>query len=226
MKVYFFLAASATILLTTLNIFTNDSIVRVAVFCSADDKVSESFKILAHNLGKQLAKHNFGLITGGSRTGLMKEVVDGYTSGATSLENLYGVMPQVLAEYNVHHPAIPQENLHWVKTLHIRLAKYHDLADIIIILPGGFGTLHELMDFLVHNQFALNVKPIILINSQGYWDNLLAQFQTMIKHKLLSPKHLTALSLVKSDDECIEKLINQEFLYSEKDGLSSYYWEK
>ncbi|BDC35177.1 LOG family protein YvdD [Candidatus Dependentiae bacterium Noda2021] len=194
----------------------------VAVFCSADNKASSDFKALAYNLGKQLGEHNFGLVTGGSKTGLMKEVVDGYTSIAKSKKTLYGVMPQVLYPYNVHHEEILPENLLWVDTLHIRLARFAELADTIVILPGGFGTLHELMDFLAHNQFALTSKPIIVINYKGYWDNLLAQFNVMNEAQLLADKHLKALHVVDSDDACIKTLINNAG--SNQQGLSDHYW--
>lgn len=197
---------------------------KVAIFCSADDKVSERFKQVAYSLGKQLGSLHCGLITGGSKTGLMKEVVDGYASTAQDLKQLYGVMPQVLMQYNVHHSAIPQENFTWTETMHARLATFHALADVIIILPGGFGTLHELMDFLVHNQFALCKKRIILLNPDGFWDNLLAQFHVMVEQKLLALKHLELLTLVSSEQACIEKLVTEQC--QAEHGLQTHYWQK
>ena len=197
----------------------------VAVFCSADDNASDQFKILAHNLGKQLAGSHYGLITGGSRTGLMKEVTDGYVATAKDLKNLYGALPQVLASYNVQHTAIPTQNLLWTETLHTRLDIFNQRADIIIILPGGFGTLHELLDFLVINQFTPNKKPIIIINPDGYWDHLLQQFETMIKHKLLSKHHAAALITVSSERECLRLLTTENFVTVEH-GLETHYWER
>lgn len=197
---------------------------KVAVFCSADDKACESFKSLAKKLGQKLAEHEFGLVTGGSKTGLMKEVVDGYVSEPAHENNLYGIMPKVLQKYNVHHPLIPTEQLIWVETMHSRLEQFHKLSDIVIILPGGFGTLHELMDFLVAKQFSLHNKPIILINIDGYWDSLLELFQTMQKNNLLAQAHHNIFLVVSDEQECIEKLIENSNLNSEN-RLDTFYWE-
>lgn len=198
-------------------------ITRVAVFCSADDKASLLFKEIATEVGKQLAVHNFGVITGGSRTGLMKEVVDGYVSTAVSSQHVYGVIPKVWQEYNVHHPAIPDTNLTWVDTLHIRMAQFHELADAIIVLPGGFGTLHELMDFMAHNQFAARKKRIILVNAAGYWDHLLALFNSMVEARLVPAIHVKSLCVVTSAAECIEKL--EQTLGANQENTARY-WEK
>lgn len=196
----------------------------IAVFCSADNKAPLQFKKIAYGLGLQLAKHDFGLVTGGSQTGLMKEVVDGYSSAAKNLSNLHGVIPQVFLPFNVQHPAIPKENIQWVESLHIRLQHFHDLAHAIIILPGGFGTLHELMDFLVHNQLFDSKKRIILLNHDDFWSPLLQQFHVMQQNALLTNNHLEMISVVTTIDECIEKLTSRD--QHDHQNLESCFWEK
>src|SRR5579871_4935985 len=128
-------------IITTNTVSSSPTFPTVAIFCSADDKASESFKSLAHKLGQMLGERGFGLVTGGSKTGLMKAVIDGYAAKASHLNTLYGVMPKVLQKYNVHHALIPFEQLIWVDSMHARLEQFHTLSDSIIILPGGFGTL-------------------------------------------------------------------------------------
>jgi len=199
--------------------------IKVAVFCGADDKVCDQFKAAAYNLGRQLGTNNFGLVTGGSRTGLMNEITNGYMSTLANPQHLHGVIPQVLAQYDIHHRSIPQENIRWTKTIHTRLATFHELTDAIIVLPGGFGTLHELMDFLVHRQFGLNKKPIILFNPNGFWNSLLMQFNIMIEQKLLSPKHMEVFAVVSCEDECIQVLTMQD-QFTSQHGLNSHYWEQ
>jgi uncharacterized protein (TIGR00730 family) len=200
----------------------------IAVFCSADNKVSDSFKTIAHNLGALLGQHGFGLVTGGSQTGLMKEIVDGYVHATDSLHNLFGIMPDALKPFDVHHKKIPENQLLWVQTMHCRLTNFQNISDAIIILPGGYGTLHELMDFLVHSQFELIKKiPIIICNIDGYWDNLLQQFKVMEEHKLLHPKHLALITVANSEQECLDILINLSQSSSTHEcGLNSFYWEK
>lgn len=206
-------------------LFSADPVLpKVAVFCSADNKASQSFKALAQNLGKKLGQNNFGLITGGSKTGLMKEVTDGYLAAAPHTNNLYGIMPEVLKKYDAHHPGIAPAQLLWVDTMHKRLETFHELSDIIVILPGGFGTLHELMDFLVAKQFSLTKKPIILINYEQYWDNLLKLFQTMQDNNLLAQSHQNIFVVVQDEDECICAI--QSAQQANFQELDSHYWEK
>lgn len=197
----------------------------IAVFCSADDKACDSFKNLAYTLGIHLEHNNFGLVTGGSRTGLMKEVIDGYSAASSTHKNLYSILPEVLQSYNVQHPLIPVEQVIWIKTMHARLETFQELSDLIIILPGGFGTLHELIDFLVHNQFSLSKKAIILLNYNGYWDNLLALFQTMVDQNLLSSSHKESVAIATSLDSCIEIHLKKPMPLSPEQGLSSHYWK-
>lgn len=199
------------------------AIERVAVFCSADDKVSAEYKRLAHDLGAQLGLHGLHLVTGGSNTGLMKEVVDGYVETGSE-KNIFGVLPESLKPYDVHHPSIPSSNLSWVSTIHVRLARFHELVQAVIALPGGFGTLHELLDFMVHKQFGLIQMPIILVNPDGFWDGLVSQFNHMKEQKLLSQKTLDGLDVVKSVQQCIDVVALLD--YGEKQGLQDRYWEQ
>lgn len=204
--------------------FSFCTITRVAVFCSADDKASLELKNLAYALGEQLGLNKFGLITGGSNTGLMKEVVDGYAKQDWSTQDVYGVLPRALEKYHVEHPSIPVANLYWVDTFNERLEKFHELADIIVVLPGGFGTLHELMDFLVHNQFGLDNKQIILVNKEKFWDDLLAQFKHMNEQKLLSDAHLHSVVIVESAEDCV-KLLRNKAVSVDQQTLSDHYWK-
>lgn len=194
----------------------------VGVFCSGDNKVEQSIKTIAYNLGKELAQHNFSLVTGASQTGLMKAINDGYSTHTADLTNLYGVIPEIFREYNVHHPAIPEKNLIWVDTLYNRLEHFHRLCKTVIILPGGFGTLHELMDFLVHNQLFQNKKKIILFNPNHFWDHLIQQFKHMELKSTLHSKHFAYIKIVESVEDCIITINNCN---AETLGLDSQFWE-
>lgn len=196
----------------------------VAVFCSGDDKVSNEYREPAKLLGQELGIRHFGLVTGGSKTGLMKEVVDGYVSTAVSLGQLHGVLPKVLEKFNVHHDAILWNQIDWVDSFYDRLARFHELADVIIVLPGGFGTVHELMDFLVHNQFGLDNQLIVLVNINGFWTHLIEQFKYMKEQQLLACKHLDSLIVVNSIVECIDSISSSNKTNSQQ-GLDDRYWE-
>jgi uncharacterized protein (TIGR00730 family) len=196
----------------------------VAVFCSADTKASAEFKSCAYILGQELYSNNFGLITGGSNTGLMKEVVDGYVSVGHDATHIYGILPLVLQKYQIQHPALLAERIEWVETIHIRLERFAQLADFVIVLPGGFGTLHELFDFLVHNQFGLIKTPIILLNINNFWGSVVAQCTTMVQQHLVTPDHFSLLTVVPSIPVCIETLTTHTATH-DHEHLDNYYWQ-
>ncbi len=190
----------------------------VAVFCSADDKISQKYKNEARALGERLAETDSNLVTGGSKTGLMKEVVDGFLTKGEK-ERVTGVLPEVLKAHNVHHEGISQ--LHWVDGMHERLKTFHSLAQAIVVLPGGFGTMHEMLDFLVSNQFGITSQKIILLNTNGFWDFFLKQLEVMQEENILAVKHRNLLQVATSIDQAISLLGTQQVAA----GLSDKYWE-
>lgn len=203
---------------------TNDIPIKVGVFCSADNKIQNTYKEMAYNLGCALGSAQLELIIGGSNTGLMKEVTDGYlVHGKADL--ISGILPKALQSFNVLHADIPSLNVIWAEDIHQRLKIFYDACDIILILPGGFGTLHELMDFVVHNQFGTQKKPIILLNFQNFWDGLLEQFETMISMGALSPKHFHMITVVRSLQDCLEELCMQGSIKQDHNNLEERYWE-
>ncbi len=195
---------------------------KVCVFCSADNKISEDYKIQAHDLGKELASIGATLITGGSNTGLMNEVVDGFTT--KNQKDVYGVLPGALKPYNIVHPAIPEDHVIWTPDMYQRLATYHKLSNACIVLPGGYGTLHELMDYLVSDQFGIHKTTIILANLNGYWDHLLLLFRRMIDEKALSENHVKGLKIANSVEE-IMVLLMEKGKEQSHNGLEDRFWE-
>ncbi len=206
-------------------VFSQTPLKKVAVFCSGDDKISECFKREAFSLGEMLAQAQVELITGGSNTGLMKEVVDGFVGSRKSFP-VYGVLPHILKPYNVSHPFIKEGNILWVGSVHERLEIFMDQSDVVITLPGGFGTLHELLDFLVHQQFGLINKRLILLNISGYWNELLALFRKMVEENALQQKHLCHLLVADTVEQCIQYIIDEKEAEISNQGLKDRFWEK
>jgi len=174
----------------------------VGVFCAADDQVPKLYKDQAAELGLALYEAGFGLVTGGCNSGLMNAVVNGYASQETT-EHLRAYIPALFRTCNVHHPKIPEENLVWTDTIHQQLQGFQDSCETMVVLPGGFGTLHELMGFIVPKQWGLTEKKIILFNMDNYWDHQLLQFKVMVNKNALKQKHLDLLTVVTTVDECI-----------------------
>lgn len=196
----------------------------VGVFCATDEAVPDLYKTVAFELGRSIARSNHGLITGAANTGLMNAAINGFVSEADP-NHTKGILPSIFKSYEVHHLSIPEHNLIWTDTIHQRLQSFQDHCSVMVILPGGFGTLHELMDFMVPNQWGLTKKKIILLNVDHYWDNLLLLFENMIQKKALKQKHVDLLVVVDNVEDCMKAILSEEALHSHE-GLKDRYWEK
>jgi uncharacterized protein (TIGR00730 family) len=193
------------------------------VYCGAGGKMSKEFKKIAHTLGFELAKNGFGLVTGGANVGMMKEVVDGHIEFDLNATR-HGVLPSIFREFEIQHTGILPENMRWPEDVHSRLKTFYDLADDIVVLPGGFGTLHELMDCLVHIQFDLIQKRVFLLNFNHFWDGILQQFRVMVEQQAVQQKHVDNLVVVDSVADLIQKL-NANIKVRLAQGVEASRWE-
>lgn len=145
------------------------------VFCGSRSGNSPHYTEEARALGKALAIHRFTLVYGGGQTGLMGSVADASLKAGG---NVKGIIPSFLEAREVLHEGVT--DLDVTEDMPSRKAKLFDLADAYIILPGGFGTLDEFAEVLVNRQLGLHNKPIIILNTDGWADPLLALLQASI----------------------------------------------
>ena len=142
-----------------------------------------------------------GLVYGGTSIGLMGAVADAALAGGAEV---IGVLPQVLAGKEIAHTGLTA--LEKVATMHDRKARMTELADAIFVLPGGFGTLDELMESVTWAQLGLHAKPCVLINTIGYWDGLLAFLDTSVRAGFVKQENRRLLS-VASDAAAAVRLV-------------------
>ncbi len=146
---------------------------RVCIFCGASAGDDPRYAAAADELGRALAERSIEVVTGGGRVGLMGVVADATLAAGG---RVIGIIPRFLEEREVAHRGLTE--LHVVETLHERKALMHELSDGLIALPGGFGTLDELMESITWAQLGLHAKPIGIVNVAGYFDRLLAFVET------------------------------------------------
>ena len=142
---------------------------RVCVFCGASTGRRSAYAEAARGFGALLAERGLGLVYGGGRVGLMGALADGALAGGGEA---IGVIPQGLVDRELAHPGLSE--LRVVQSLHERKAEMASLADAFVALPGGFGTLDELMEQLTWAQLGLHRKPVGLLDVEGYWAPLIA----------------------------------------------------
>lgn len=195
----------------------------VCVFCSADDKVPEEYKQIAHQLGRTLAVNGLALLSGGNNCGLMNSINNGHAEVSPQIPR-YAAIPEIMRPLAVHHPLIPHQNVMWSEDVHERLKIFHGMCDYVVILPGGYGTLHELMDCLVLSQFGVIKKHIFLLNIDNFWDPLLQQFERMVQKRALHAAHFEHLIVVQTIDELMSGL-NSENALELHQGFNDEYWK-
>lgn len=142
---------------------------RVAVYCGSSEGKHFAFRAEAVALGELIAQAGLGLVYGGANVGLMGAVADAALDAGAEV---IGVLPEVLNGREIEHTGLTVLEL--VPSMHERKARMHALADGFIALPGGYGTLDEMLEAVTWAQLELHNKPCVLVNTLSYWDGLLA----------------------------------------------------
>ena len=177
---------------------SNHSVQRVAVYCGSSSGHDPVFVAEAFALGSGLAAAGLGLVYGGANAGLMGAVADAALAAGAEV---IGVLPQVLAGREIAHDGLTR--LEQVLTMHERKARMAELADAFLILPGGYGTLDEMMEAVTWAQLRLHDKPCILINTAGYWNGLLAFLDSAVAAGFLKAQNRALLLVAGSAAEAL-----------------------
>lgn len=160
------------------------------MFCGAHAGNASHYAEIAADAARSAVERGLGIVYGGGRVGLMGVIADAALAAGGEV---IGVIPEALATKEVAHGGVTQ--LHVVSTMHERKALMADLSDAFIALPGGFGTMDEFCEILTWAQLRIHSKPVGLLNVNGYYDELLALFDKMVREGFVTD---TNRGLVKS----------------------------
>lgn len=175
---------------------------RIGVFCGSNSGINPAYTHAARQLGNLLTEEKIGLVYGGGNVGLMGEIANAALSAGGEV---IGVIPHALALKELAHNGLT--DLRVVDTMHERKAMMALLSDAFIALPGGFGTLDEFCEILTWAQLGLHSKPCALLNVAGYFDPLLALFDTAVREQFLPVQHRNML-LVGDDPRALLEAIS------------------
>lgn len=146
----------------------------VAVFCGSKSGGNPLFATHSTEMGKILATHQITLIYGGGSIGLMGVIADAVLESGGLVT---GIMPESLVNKEVHHNGITE--LLVVDTMHTRKRLLYEKCDAAIILPGGYGTMDEVFEMLTWNQLSIHDKKIFIMNTAGFYDQLISHIHRM-----------------------------------------------
>ena len=170
----------------------------IVVYCASSPGVNPIYNKVAAELGQKMAARNIRLIYGGGGYGLMGDVADAVLQNGGEVT---GVIPNFLADLEVAHSTLTE--LHFVETMHERKYRMVQLAKGVIALPGGYGTFDELFEILAWRQLKLYDGPIVIVNTNGFYDLTLRQLDRMVADGFLKPENQALLLVAESVDEAL-----------------------
>ena len=169
---------------------------KICVFAGSSSGADPGHMELARQLGAMAAARGVGVVYGGGRIGLMGALADGATAEGG---HVHGVIPQFLETLEIAHQGVTKLTV--TETMQQRKTTMYEDSDAFIALPGGYGTMEELLEIITHRQLKLHNKPILIFNSNGYWENLVAAFRSASGEGFIRPPHLELFQVVDSLDE-------------------------
>ncbi|PCI06800.1 MAG: TIGR00730 family Rossman fold protein [Flavobacteriaceae bacterium] len=174
---------------------------KIAVFCGASIGFNSIYKDDAERVGAYFAHHNIGLVYGGGKIGMMGALADELLKRDG---DVIGIIPHLLKHEEVVHSDLSQ--LITTKTMSKRKVKISKLVDGYIALAGGFGTLDEIFEALTLGQLGIENKPIGLLNTNDFFNPLLAQLDVMAKEGFLKQQNREMVLVSKTIEDLIEQM--------------------
>lgn len=171
----------------------------VCVYCSSSNQIDDRYKDAARELGRLLAQREHTLVYGGGRVGLMGELARAVHEADG---RVVGVIPEALKQVEGVAYDVADE---MIVTFTMQERKNHMFtrADAFIVLPGGFGTLEELLEVLTLRQLGYHDKPIVLVNTNGFFDRLLEVFEQFYEEKFAHPDRARSFHVAEGPGEAI-----------------------
>jgi uncharacterized protein (TIGR00730 family) len=175
---------------------------RVAVYCGSSEGSNPAYAAEARVLGKAIATAGLGMVYGGANAGLMRAVAETALDGGAEV---IGVLPEILANRELAYNRLTR--LERVSTMHQRKARMVALADAFLVLPGGYGTLEEILEAVTWAQLRIHSKPCILINTAGYWNGLLSFLDTAVAAGFLKSRNRALLQIAANAEEAVAMVL-------------------
>lgn len=178
---------------------TNNPVKGITVYCASSERVAPHYVAEAARLGRAIAETELPLITGAGRMGLMGAVNDAAISAGGET---IGVIPRFMVDRGWHHLGLSR--LEVTPDMHIRKETMARLSRAAIALPGGFGTLEELLEIITWRQLGLYDGNIVIMNTDGYYDRLLAMIGHAVDERFIPADHKSLFSVASTVEQAVE----------------------
>lgn len=176
-----------------------NKIFSVCVYSASSTKINPAYFEAAEELGRLLAQHHLRLVNGAGKMGLMAAVADAVLAEGGEVT---GIIPQFMVDQGWHHTGLTE--LITVDSMHVRKKMMADKSDAVIALPGGCGTLEEVMEVITWKQLGLYLNPIVLLNINGYFNPLLDMLTRAVEENFMRVQHGSIWQVAKTPQEAID----------------------
>jgi uncharacterized protein (TIGR00730 family) len=174
----------------------------VCVYCASSTQIADKYFHAAQELGTLIAQKGLRLVTGAGKLGLMNTVQDAaLAAGGEAV----GVIPSFMVREGWHHEGLTQ--LIETASMHERKQTMADLSDGVIALPGGCGTMEELLEIITWKQLGLYLNPIVILNIDGFYDALLTQLAKAVEENFMRSIHADIWKVATTPEEAVELLL-------------------
>ncbi len=175
----------------------------VCIYCASSTQIAPIYFEAAQAVGRLLGEQQIRVINGAGNIGLMCSVSDAALAAGGKVT---GVIPRFMMEQDWYHKGLSE--LIVVETMHERKKRMAEMADAVIALPGGCGTLEELLEIITWKQLGLFFNPVVILNTNHFYDPLLEMFQKAVDEKFMHQRHADIWTVASTPEKAVA-LIHQ-----------------
>jgi uncharacterized protein (TIGR00730 family) len=177
---------------------------KIFVYCASSSSIDQSFFKATEEMTLDLLSKGVEFVFGGGATGLMGHLADTVLAHGGKIK---GIMPKFMNEVEWGHKLV--SDFEYVDTMHERKAKFLENVDGLVALPGGSGTLEELLEAITLKRLGLLPKPIVILNTNKYYDPLRSMLEKCVEEKFMNEKHLDMWSFVDKPGDVYKAILDQ-----------------
>ena len=178
---------------------------KVCVYCSSSSKIDKIYFEATEKLAKEFIKENVQVVYGGGGNGLMGHLADTIIDNGG---NIKGISPKFMQDIEWTHKRLT--DLELVSTMHERKTKFLENIDAVVALPGGCGTLDELIEAITWKRLGIFTKPVVIINTNGFYDPLQKMLERCVSQNFMDKRHLEMWSIVEDPTQVLPTIKNTD----------------
>ncbi len=176
---------------------------KICVYCASSAKIGQSYFNATEKLARYFVENHIEVVYGGGAIGLMGKLADTILALGGKIK---GIMPKFMNEVEWAHKQVP--DFEFTDTMQERKSKFLEGIDGLVTLPGGSGTLEELLEAITLKRLGQFTKPIVILNTNGFYTPLKEMLERCVSENFMHEKHLQMWNFVNEPEEVIDSIKN------------------